>query len=303
MLNISSNGNSYLMKYFFCFFLLVVAGCQPSTSEYYNDEAEELSSDFKAYWFDGTAEISSYKLIQSRYGAPREGEAVLIYVTEDFLVNEQVKANQKSEISKTVLKLNRTKNFVTGIYPYSIMNSSFSYLGEKDPLAKISTSVQEWCGQAYMQLNKKNNLSISSHSYFEGEADQKVNLQNALTEDELWHWIRTSPSTLPQGSLLLLPAFEYIRLAHKPLKLYEASAILNVSDQFNRYELNYPELNRKLDIKFEKNFPYEIIGWQEFDTTDSTKTTTSIRIRKMKLLYWKLNHLGEENYRDSLGLK
>ena len=83
MLNISSNGNSYLMKYFFCFFLFVVAGCQPSTSEYYNDEAEELSSDFKAYWFDGTAEISSYKLIQSRYGDPREGEAVLIYVTED----------------------------------------------------------------------------------------------------------------------------------------------------------------------------------------------------------------------------
>ena len=57
------------------------------------------------------------------------------------------------------------------------MNSSFSYLGEKDPLAKITTSVQEWCGQAFMQLNKKNNLSISSHSYFEGEADQAFTLE------------------------------------------------------------------------------------------------------------------------------
>ena len=119
-----------------------------------------LSDSFKTYWFDGTAEISSFKLTQSRYGEAREGSAVLIYVTEDFIENEQVKANKKSKQSKTVLKLNRTKNFITGIYPYSIMNSSFTYLEEKKSLAKITTSIQEWCGQAYLQLNKKNNLNI-----------------------------------------------------------------------------------------------------------------------------------------------
>ena len=151
------------MKHIIICSVLMILGCHSPN----NNGNFTLSDSFKTYWFDGTAEISSFKLTQSRYGEAREGSAVLIYVTEDFLRNEQVKANKKSKQSKTVLKLNRTKNFITGIYPYSIMNSSFTYLEEKKSLAKITTSIQEWCGQAYLQLNKKNNLNIESHSYFE----------------------------------------------------------------------------------------------------------------------------------------
>ena len=77
----------------------------------------QLSQEFKQHWFDGYAEINSYTLIQSRYGEQRNGSAVLIYVTEDFLADEQVKANQKSSTTIPVLKANRTKNFLTGIYP------------------------------------------------------------------------------------------------------------------------------------------------------------------------------------------
>ena len=88
----------------------------------------QLSQTFKNHWFDGFAEISSYELTQSRYGQQRIGKAVLIFVTEDFLAKEQVKANQKSKTTIPVLKSNRTKNFLTGIYPYSIMSSSFSSL-------------------------------------------------------------------------------------------------------------------------------------------------------------------------------
>jgi len=54
----------------------------------------QLSQEFKQHWFDGYAEINSYALNQSRYGEQRNGSAVLIYVTEDFLADEQVKANQ-----------------------------------------------------------------------------------------------------------------------------------------------------------------------------------------------------------------
>ena len=70
------------------------------------------------------------------------------------------------------------------------MTSLFTRLGQTKPLAKITTSVQEWCGQAYSQLNRKENLEIASHSYFEGEADEKLSLQEILTEDEIWNWIR-----------------------------------------------------------------------------------------------------------------
>ena len=172
------------MKKSFLFLLAISLSCtnpklNPSTSS-----SLPLSSEFKSYWFDGTAEISGYALEQSRYGAPREGTAVLIYVTEDFLPDKQVKANQKSESTQTVLKLNRTKNFLTGIYPYSIMTSIFSRLGQSRPLVKTTTSIQEWCGQAYLQLNRRENLEVKSHSYFEGEADQNLQFKDALTEEE-----------------------------------------------------------------------------------------------------------------------
>ena len=59
----------------------------------YNEPSRTLTKAFKKYWFAGDAEISSFTLTQSRYGELRSGDAVLIYVTEDFLPNIQVKAN------------------------------------------------------------------------------------------------------------------------------------------------------------------------------------------------------------------
>ena len=291
------------MKHIIIIVTAFILGCQsPNTNTSY-DQNVELSSSFKDYWYDGNAEISSFNLTQSRYGEPREGEAILIYVTEDFLVNEQVKSNVKSKNSKSALKLNRTKKFITGIYPYSIMNSSFTYLGQKDPLAKITTSIQEWCGQAYLQLNKKRGLSIASHSYFEGEADQNINLPNGITEDELWHWIRTSPTSLPLGNIKLLPPFEFLRLLHKPIQFYDANAALDSTSTHFTYELSYPELNRKISINFEKKTPFSILGWNEFDLSDPKKTTTATRKKIMKLPYWQLNNLGDERFRDSLKLR
>jgi hypothetical protein len=189
-----SNTFMHMKQLSLCFLALYI-GCQTPHTNSENSESSsfDLTSDFKTYWFDGTAEISSFKLVQSRYGEAARGYRCIDLCYRRFFTDAQVKANQKSAQSKTVLKLNRTKNFVTGIYPYSIMNSSFTYLEETDPLAKITTSIQEWCGQVYLQLNKKNRLQIQSHSYFEGEADQQLTLKNGLTEDELWHWIRTNP--------------------------------------------------------------------------------------------------------------
>jgi hypothetical protein len=290
------------MKHTFIFFLAFVLGCQTKDIQTNSEKNIVLSSEFKTYWYDGMAEISSFKLSQSRYGEQREGEAILIFVTEDFLTNQQVKANQKSKRSKSVLKLNRTKNFLTGIYPYSIMNSSFTYLEGKDLLAKITTSIQEWCGQAYLQLNKKNSLSIQSHSYFEGEADQEINLKNGLTEDELWHQIRIDPTELPQGELNMLPAFEFLRLLHKPIQYYNAIAVLVKGEKVQTYQINYPELNRKVSIDFENNAPYRILKWEEVDLNDPNNTTIATGVKTLKLPYWQLNHLEDERFRDSLKL-
>lgn len=261
----------------------------------------QLSKEFKTHWFDGHAEISSYALVQSRYGEQRNGKAVLIYVTEDFLAKEQVKANQKSATTLPILKLNRTKYFLTGIYPYSIMSSTFNSMRKNHPLIKSVASIQEWCGQSYLQLNAKNEqLLLRSHSYFEGEADQELRLTDQPTEDELWNLLRFDPKQLPTGRFKLLPALEFLRMNHLPLQPVDTEAALTEGV----YTLKMPSLGRQLRIFFQKFFPHKIEGWEEtFPAKGETHTTTAKRIRTERRQYWKENNSAAEALRIPFKLK
>lgn len=245
--------------------------------------------------------------MQERYGEMREGSAVAIFVTEDFLPEAQVKADQTSEGNISVMKLNLTKKFNTGIYPYSIMNSIFSPISTTNHALKISTSVQEWCGQVYMQLNNREKFKIRSHSYFEGEADQKLSLDKTWLEDELWNLIRINPGELSIGNFSVIPSFEYLRLRHKEIKEYQAFADLEQGDSLTVYTLKYSDLSRQLKIFFKNSFPYEIEKWEEVNNTnekDSLRlTTTATKLRRMKIDYWNKNRNEFASLRDSLGLK
>lgn len=148
--------------------------------------SKEPSEAFKAYWYAGKAEITSYKLEQARYGEIHQGQAVLIYVTEDFLPNQQIKADTQNPNNISVLKLNATKKFNTGLYPYSIMQSTFFPVSNNQHAIKVTSSIQEWCGQVYAQLNNKNQFEISAYSYFESEGDKNFKLEKAILENELW---------------------------------------------------------------------------------------------------------------------
>ena len=255
----------------------------------------QLSANFKKHWFDGFAEINSYELTQSRYGEQRKGKAVLIFVTEDFLAKEQVKANQKSKTTIPVLKSNRTKSFLTGIYPYSIMSSSFSSLKKNHPLIKTVASIQEWCGQSYLQLNtgEKEN-SLVSHSYFEGEADQNILLPKTVSEDELWNLIRFNPKNLPQGEIDLLPALEIIRLNHIEAKAVKATAKLEAGN----YTVYIPSLQRSLSILFDQNFPHTIEGWiEKYDYKGEQYTSTATLIHTERRQYWQENNSASSRFR------
>ncbi|MDO5968214.1 septum formation inhibitor Maf [Flavivirga aquimarina] len=264
----------------------------------------ELSKNFKDYWYAGEAEISSYKLEQARYGEIRNGHAVLIYVTEDFLPDTQVKADKQNADNIPVLKLNATKNFNTGIYPYSIMQSTFYPVSNNKHAIKISSSMQEWCGHVYSQLNNKEQFEIMSHSYFEGEADKRFNLDKAILENELWTQLRIDPKSLPTGDLEIIPSFEYNRLRHLPIKAYKAKAsLMNGS-----YTLHYPNLNRTLVINFTPNFPFDILGWEEtfksgFGPKAKELTTKATKLKTIKSAYWRKNHNKDEILRKELQLK
>ncbi|HLW33463.1 MAG TPA: hypothetical protein VKX40_14465 [Aequorivita sp.] len=276
------------------------------TSKTETQNFRPISSQFKEYWYGGQAEITSYQLQQERYGEIREGIAVNIFVTEDFLTDAQVKANNAGENSLSVLKLNQTKNFNTGIYPYSIMTSVFSPIDEKNHALKVSTGIQEWCGQVYLQLNNRNTFEIESHSYFEGEADQKINLPKTWLENELWNLIRINPEELPTGDLQVIPSFEYLRFAHKEIKEQAAFASLKQGDSITIYTLNYPGLQRQLTLFFKSTFPYSIEKWEEVSAAHQTDTlrlhTTAVKLKSMKTDYWNQNKNVFSHLRDSLML-
>ncbi len=276
------------------------------TNDLQTKTSRNISTEFKDYWFDGKAEITSYKLMQERYGEIREGTAVNIFVTEEFLPEEQVKANTSSTTNSLVMKLNQMKNFNTGIYPYAIMSSSFSPISTTGHALKISNSVQEWCGQVYMQLNNRDDFEIEAHSYFEGEADQKLSLQKTWLEDELWNLIRINPEELPTGDLSVIPSFEYIRLRHKEIKEYKAFANLKPGDSITVYTLNYIDLQRQLQLFFKSRFPYEIEKWEEVNVSKQNDTlrlrTTATKRNRMKIDYWNKNRNEFTHLRDSLDL-
>jgi hypothetical protein len=263
-----------------------------------------LSQEFKDYWYASEAEITSYQLEQARYGEMRQGTAVLVYVTEDFDKKLQVKADQNNSTNIPVLKLNATKKFNTGIYPYSIMQSTFFPVNNNKHALKVSCSVQEWCGHVFMQLNNREQFTVGSHSYFQSDADQKFEISKDILENELWTQLRIDPKSLPQGYTHIIPSLEYSRLKHVELKSYKAIGTLTE----NTYTIEYPELNRTLSITFNPQFPYDILGWEEtfksgFGKNAKMMTTKATKLKTIKSAYWGKNSNADENLRETLMLQ
>lgn len=284
-------------------FCVLFTSCKGTIDEEFLLPERSLSESFKSYWFDGQAEITSYQLDQTRYGESREGTAVLIYVTEDFLPEVQVKANSKNDNNIPVLKLNATKKFLTGIYPYSIMQSTFYPLEGKSSALKISASIQEWCGQVYIQLNNEEHFKIDSHSYFEGEADKKLRLPKTYLENEIWTQLRIDPNLLPTGTIAMIPSFEYIRLNHMELKAYKAFAEFYQDGEWSVYKIKYPDLNRVLKIYYLNIAPFKIEKWiEETEVNGEAFTTTAIKMQEIKTDYWNKNSNKDLHLREQLNL-
>jgi hypothetical protein len=291
---------------FLCSSFLLLSACKQSEQNLipssqtnpYSPDKRELSQAFKDYWYNGTAELTSYKLSQERYGELHEGTAVLIFVTEDFLPEIEVKANQSSETTVPMLKMNQVKKFTTGIYPYSVMTSTFNAVNQANHALKVSHSVQEWCGHVYMQLNNRKSFEITSHSYFEGEGDESYSLPKTWLENELFNLIRIHPEELPSGEINIIPSFEYSRMSHNKLSSQTAMASMQQGDSISIYALTYPDLKRELVIYFNSRFPYEIERWEE--THGNGLKSTAEKLRRIRSAYWTQHSNQFEYLRDSL---
>ncbi len=258
------------------------------------------------YWFD-RAEITRYELTQMRYGEIRSGDSVLIYVTEPFLRDKQVKHEfGPGDEAVPVLKLNRIRSFTTGIYDYRLMASIFHPILEEssDPIGlKIAMSSTEWCGLSFQQINRRNDaLEIELRSYFQKEGDQNLTLPNVWTEDELWLRLRIDPASLPIGEFRAMPEVFYQRLAHlEPVAhAVTASFTEDKGGNLSAYRLFYPALDRALEITFETDYPHRILGWTE--TVGNELFSRGEATHTERLYYWELNQRKDLPYRDQLRL-
>ena len=105
---------------------IVSCGNTENSSSVLQTLESQSNSAFNDYWYKGKAEIVTYELAQARYGEIHEGTAVQIFVTEPFNVTKQVKSDRQTERDVPALKMNLTRKFNTGIYPYSVMTSAFN---------------------------------------------------------------------------------------------------------------------------------------------------------------------------------
>lgn len=293
------------------FLLILFQACAQKTEKESQEKVNlKLNEQFGDYWYQGEAELTSYNLEQVRYGEKREGEAVLIFVTEDFSKSKQVKLDNPKEAgddAEKVMKLNFTKKFNTGIYPYSIMTSVFSPVYPENDLhaRKITTSVQEWCGHVFMQLNNKGkDYNLLARSYFESEGDVEVNLDKIWLEDELWTLLRLDPNQIPEGEIQLFPSTQYLRLKHKELKVYTANLSIIKNDTLNELNIEIPELEREISIFYKKEHPYQIEKWEEsYPESGEIMTTTATLKKRIMLDYWNKNGVKDSIYRDKLNLE
>lgn len=279
--------------------------------------------EFRAYWFGGKAELNTYRLDQAQYGASRMGEAVLVFVTEDFRTDRQVKSESDAskELAIPVLKTNYIRRFVTGVYDYSLFTSVFTPIDSpKFPnTLKVSTSGQEWCGHSYVQVSYKDNgYAVSGRSYFEQEVAEDYTVDKAMLEDELWNRIRLNPGKLPTGDIHLIPGTQTARLRHKRLESLPATATLDsargvawvrtyapgvVTGLCKAYTVDYTEDGRQLTIIFETAFPHRIAGWEDtYKTKDKVLTSRAILQKSRQSDYWNHNTPADSTLRRELGL-
>ena len=287
-----------------------VSAASPSAS------SAELSS-FWSHWGDGRAEMNGYRLVQPRYGAPRRGTAVLIYVTEDFSDTLRVKADPGKHPPSDVypvLKLNAVRDFQTGIYDYNVMTSVFARVAAGWPLAKVSFSSQEWCGHVYHQLVPRGG-SVAGlwHSYFDGEADATEKLAmpaGGVMEDALPILLRgwLGRYLPPAGShtVPFLPSLLRARLDHRPLSWGKATIAVaaessSVQVPAGRFDVLTwtvaPEGGSRTTYQIEAAPPHRLVRWSS-DAGEQAELLGSER-----LAYWKLNGPGGEEYLKSLGLR
>lgn len=273
------------------------------------------AADFSSYWHDGLAELDGYRLTVSRYGADREGTAVMIYVTEPFSKKKGVKvddpaANRSGTFD--ALKLNLVRDFQTGIYDYNTMVSLFVRSDDFSPV-KTTFSSAEWCGHIFEErLFKQGSVESILSSYFEDESGERTvsSPSSGITEDNLFVLLRGLRGDFLEAgekkSFAFLPGTYAGRLTKAPFKWTTAV----IEREKKTVEIDVPAGHfstfvytisisggRRGRFHVEEEYPHKIVRWELAPDVAGELTGSK------RLAYWQLNGPGGESHLADLGLE
>jgi len=277
-----------------------------------------VSDPFKDLWYDGNAEISVYKLTEARYGEPRLGKRILVYVTEPLRSDTLIKPDQLlPDNEKTdVIKLNDIRKFNTGIYDYSVMTSVFSSVDEKKDIPlmsalKVSFTSQEWCGNVF-EILKRTQKAYQGNLYSYFEKDGETSFEFPITgrtepEDNLWILVRELKGPLLKngGSMtfFMMPSSWNRRKNHVKPAMHEVTLTKELSGRIktdagnfrtNLFTIRFSD--NQLLIWVENEYPHRIIKWVD------RKDSLGILQSTIRTPYWQQHDNSHLKIRKKLKL-
>jgi hypothetical protein len=132
-------------------------------------------------------------------------------------------------------------------------------------------------------------------------------------EDDIWTRIRIDPKNLPLGGIEMIPGSCFTTIRMIDLRVEKAVAELTDTQDGNggavsQYTVKYPSLDRTLSIRFNRDFPHDILSWTETYPGGSGKdakvlTTKARRTHAVMVDYWNKNSVKDLKLRKELGLK
>ena len=294
--------------------ILVLSGearSEPTTSEV----------GFDARWHDGRAELDGYRYSIVRYGAKREGQAVMIFVTEPWSESKRVKVEdhlRNPADTFEVLKLNLVRDFQTGIYDYNTMVSLFVRTRDFSPV-EVSFSSAEWCGHVYHKVRfDRDAVTEELRSYFEGESGDRSlkRVEPGIPEEALFVLLRGLREDYvgPKGrrDIELLSGMMESRLRHRPLawtraRIERTSESVSVpAGTWTSAILYVVTLNDGRTGRFwvEPTGDRRILKWTWTGPGVNTESSETGELTgSFRTAYWKENGPGDDRLLRSLGLR
>lgn len=287
---------------------LVLAGCDAAAEP--PSRPSQAPPGFWEHWGDGRGELTGYRLTQPRYGELREGEVVLVVVTETLDAAERVKSDR--DRGTPVLKLNEARDFRTGLYDYNGMLTTWLALDGSLPRGlpvRSRFSLQEWCGHAFEDLvveDEGTRLRTTVNTYFEGEsgATELVLEGEVLAADAMPLLVRELAGELigagEERPVGWVPSSLSRRLHHR--ELVRQQATLRRSEPTTLLDgstghittVEAPEGTWRWHVA--DDAVNSLVGWEGPDGERAVRTGS------LRRAYWRDSREGDEGLRAALGL-